>query len=228
MKLSNLLLRLSPQISANIDVNPYVYKCFKEFTNFLAESVTSSLELIASSNVKTATDDSPVRYSTFVANDQIEGAVVILPSLLSLINSPLLLENLCHAPLAIKVLLHLQSMMSDEWDDIRRVLFVLLEAFSHNAKLLLHPGQQRVVVRALLPSLVQWLDSSNGNIRVLFMKISCDILMTLFQGICKFEDQLEDENVEELSHGVRVFIENEMLPMYKIIINRRNLCHNTH
>ena len=225
-KLSNLLLRLSPQISANIDVNPYVYKCFKEFTNFLAKSVTSSLELIASriQNVKTATDDSPVRYSTFVANDQIEGAVVILPSLLSLINSPLLLENLCHAPLAInisKVLLHLQSMMSDEWDDIRRVLFVLLEAFSHNAKLLLHPGQQRVVVRALLPSLVQWLDSSNGNIRVLFMKISCDILMTLFQGISgKFEDQLEDENVEELSHGVRVFIENEMLPMYKIIIKQ--------
>ena len=37
--------------------------------------------------------------------------------------------------------------------------------------------------------------------------------MTLFQGISgKFEDQLEDENVEELSHGVRVFIENEMLP----------------
>ena len=55
------------------------------------------------------------------------------------------------------------------------------------------------------------------------MKISCDILMTLFQGISgKFEDQLEDENVEELSHGVRVFIENEMLPMYKIIIKQNS------
>eukprot|EP00943_MAST-04B_sp_MAST-4B-sp1_P000969 g969.t1 len=221
-----MLIRLSPQINANIDSNPYVYKCFKEFTNFLAESVTSSLELIASriQNVKTATDDTPVKYSTFVANDQIEGAVIVLPSLLPLINSPLLLDNLCHAPLAFgisKVLVHLQSMMSSDWDNIRRLLFVLLEAFSRNTKLLLHQKQQKVVIRALLPSLIQWVNAENGNIRVLCMKISSDILMTVFHCMSgKLEEQLDTENLEELSRDVRVFIENELLPLYKIIIKQ--------
>ena len=56
-----------------------------------------------------------------------------------------------------QVLQHLQSMMTEEWDDIRRILFVLLEAFSHNPNLLLHEKQRSIVIRALLPSLIQWL-----------------------------------------------------------------------
>ena len=61
-------------------------------------------------------------------------------------------------------------MMTEEWDDIRKILFVLLEAFSHNPNLLLHEKQRSIVIRSLLPSLIQWLDASNGNIRVLCMK----------------------------------------------------------
>ena len=128
---------------------------FEEVTNFLAESVTTSLELIAAriKNVKATNRDSPVQYSTFVANDQVERSIVILPSMLTLINSPLLLDNLCKAPLALgisQVLQHLQSMMTEEWDDIRKILFVLLEAFSHNPNLLLHEKQRSIVIRCFV------------------------------------------------------------------------------
>ena len=88
-KLPYILQRLSPKILGNVEKNAYVYNCFEEVTNFLAESVTTSLELIAAriKNVKATNRDSPVQYSTFVANDQVERSIVILPSMLTLINS---------------------------------------------------------------------------------------------------------------------------------------------
>ena len=117
MQATIILQRLSPKILGNVEKNPYVYNSFEEVTNFLAESVTISLELIAAriKNVKATNRDSPVQYSTFVANDQVERSIVILPSMLTLINSPLLLDNLCKALLALgisQVLQHLQSMMT--------------------------------------------------------------------------------------------------------------------
>ena len=110
--------------------------------------------------------------------------------------------------------------MTEEWDDIRKILFVLLEAFSHNPNLLLHEKQRSIVIRSLLPSLIQWLDATNGNIRVLCMKISCDILITVFHAIGgKFELRLSQKHMMSCL-GAMKFIGEKLLPLYKMIVKQ--------
>eukprot|EP00505_MAST-04D_sp_SCG-Rhode-Island_P000991 Stramenopile-MAST_4_protein_991 len=226
-KLLHTLERVALHIRGSDNTSQYLRDCLNNLLYFLANATTDSLEHISKrvANICSSSpsvDKTGIRYETFIANDGIEAAFVVLPALLPLMQSKLMVQFLNHSPLALglfEALSHLRPFTSEKWNELREILFVILETFSKNSLLILHPNQSSVVVSQLLPYLIKELEIPNGNTRILCMKMCFDLLTCLFDGLRHAASNSEPPN-ESLISLLSDFLEVDLFPSLTSLIRQ--------
>ena len=208
----------------------YVHECLNSLLSFFAYISSRCLDLLSerihSIHLGISTLDrhenspSQIRYDVFKSSENVESALVILPTLIPLLNSKLLVSLFPHSTLVkslSRLLRYIINLSSKEWSELQELIFSILEVYSKNPELVGNKEQYADLFCVLLPCILQWIEAPNGNIRILSIKITYDILTSVFEA----ERYTRSADDSGLSQYVKTFMVDGLLPLYKPMLRHQ-------
>eukprot|EP00945_MAST-04E_sp_MAST-4E-sp1_P000427 g427.t1 len=116
-----------------------------------------------------------------------------------------------------RLLRYIINLSSKEWSELQELIFSILEVYSKNPELVGNKEQYADLFCVLLPCILQWIEAPNGNIRILSIKITYDILTSVFEA----ERYTRSADDSGLSQYVKTFMVDGLLPLYKPMLRHQ-------